>query len=207
MGSTVTSLGEVLFTRTQRRVLALLFGQPDRTFYANEIVRLAGCGTGAVHRELQRLASTRLVTTRRIGNQRHFQANRAASIFAELRGLVVKTFGVAEPLRTALAPLSGDIEHAFVFGSVAAGEDHADSDIDVLVVSDSLTYPDVIRALSSAEALVHRAINPVLWSLEEWRTKGKAREGFAKQATTGPRIHLLGPKDESGAAGGPGPDR
>ena len=207
MGEKRTSPGDVLFTRTQQRVLALLFGQPERSFYANEIVRLAACGTGAVHRELERLATARLVTTRRIGNQRHFQANRAAPIFDELSGLVVKTFGVAEPIRNALLPLVDDIELAFVFGSVAAGEDHGDSDIDVLVVSDSLTYPDVIRALSGAEALVHREINPVLWSGDEWQEKQRARDGFARRVTAGPRIRLLGAGDDPDAVGEPGRDR
>lgn len=207
MGSKSVSLGGVLFTRTQQRVLALLFGQPERSFYANEIVRFAACGTGAVHRELQRLASARLVTTQRVGNQRHFQANRDAPIFSELRGMVVKTFGVAEPVRNALLPLADKVVLAFVFGSVATGEDHADSDIDVLVVSDSLTYPDVIRALSGAEALVHREINPVLWSGEEWREKQQSRDGFARRVATGPRIHLLGPEIEPAIAGEPGPDR
>jgi hypothetical protein len=95
---------DALFTKTQQRVLAVLFGQSQRSFYANEIIGLAGSGSGAVQRELARLEAAALVTVRRIGNQKHYQANHAAPIFEELRGIVLKTFGVAAVLRAALQP-------------------------------------------------------------------------------------------------------
>ena len=117
------SLSDALFAKTQRRVLGLLFGNPDRSFFANEIVRLAESGIGAVHRELATLEAAGLVTATRIGNQKHYQANRASPIFAELRGIVVKTFGVADVLREALSPLAVKIRAAFIYGSVAKGSD------------------------------------------------------------------------------------
>ncbi|MBX9811154.1 MAG: hypothetical protein K2Y16_06015 [Burkholderiales bacterium] len=82
-----------LFTATQQRVLGLLFGQPERSFFATELIALARAGSGAVQRELQRLAESGFVTVTRIGNQKHYQANRAAPIFEELRGMVLKTLG------------------------------------------------------------------------------------------------------------------
>lgn len=93
---------DALFTKTQQRVLGVLFGQPDRSFYANEIIRLAACGTGAVQRELARLEASSLVTAWRVGNQKRYQANHAAPIFAELCGIVLKTFGMADVLRAAV---------------------------------------------------------------------------------------------------------
>ena len=93
------SLADVLFTGTQQRVLALLFGQPTRSFYASELIGLAGMGSGAVQRELAKLAGSGLVTVRTIGNQKHYQANPEAPIFDELKGIVDKTFGLAEPLQ------------------------------------------------------------------------------------------------------------
>lgn len=71
------SLGlvSVLFTGTQQRLLALLFGQPTRRFYASELIGLAGMGSGAVQRELAKLAGSGLVTVRAVGNQKHYQAN------------------------------------------------------------------------------------------------------------------------------------
>jgi len=120
---------DALFTKTQQRVLALLFGQSQRSFYANEIIGLAGSGSGAVQRELARLESAGLVTVRRIGNQKHYQANPDAPIFAELRAIVLKTFGAADVLRAALQPVWPLIDLAFVYGSLAKGTEHAGSDV------------------------------------------------------------------------------
>ena len=92
-----TSLADALFSGTQQRVLAWLFGQPERSFYATELIGLAGAGSGAVQRELARLAQSGLVTARSVGNQKHYQANPAAPIYAELCAIVQKTVGLAEP--------------------------------------------------------------------------------------------------------------
>jgi hypothetical protein len=93
---------DALFTSTQQRVLALLFGQPDRTFFATEIIDLAKSGRGAVQRELGRLADSGLVTVTRLGSQKHFQANSDAPVFEELRSIVVKTVGLVEPSQAEL---------------------------------------------------------------------------------------------------------
>lgn len=132
-----TSVADALFTKGQQRVLGVLFGNPDRSFYANEIIALAGTGTGAVQRELARLESAGLVTVERVGVQKHYRANARAPVFAELRALVLKTSGLADVLRAALAPLADDISAAFVFGSVAKRQDTAFSDMDLMVVSDT----------------------------------------------------------------------
>src|ERR1700756_961423 len=113
------SISNALFSKVQQRVLALIFGHPERSFYTSEIVRHVHSGTGAVERELSRLQSSGLVSVERIGNQKHFRANRQSPIFAELQSLVVKTVGLTEPLRKALQPHSSKIKVAFVYGSVA----------------------------------------------------------------------------------------
>jgi len=142
------SLADALFTTTQQRVLGLLFGQPDRSFYATELIAMTAAGSGAVQRELARLEQTGLVVVSRLGTQKHYQANPDSPLFAELCGIVRKTVGLAEPLRETLAPLASGIAAAFVYGSVAKGGDSATSDIDLMVVSDSLTYADVFAALT-----------------------------------------------------------
>ncbi len=86
-----TALADVLFTPVQQRVLGLLFGQPGRRFQSAELIRLAGAGTGAVHRFVTRLATAGLVTVETLGNQKFYQANAASPVFAELCGLVLKT--------------------------------------------------------------------------------------------------------------------
>src|ERR1700733_16314924 len=111
-------LANALFTKVQQRVLGVLFGNPGRSFYANEIIALAGSGTGAVQRELAKLAAVGLVTVRRQGNQKHYQANSISPVYSELRGLVLKTFGLGDVVRAALAPLTPQIRAAFIFGSI-----------------------------------------------------------------------------------------
>jgi hypothetical protein len=88
----------------QQRVFAVLFGNPARSFYANELIGLAGSGTGGVQRELARLEAAGWVTVRRVGKQKHCQANAAAPVFDELRGLVLKSSGLVNVLRNAIAP-------------------------------------------------------------------------------------------------------
>ena len=132
------SLADAIFTTTQQRVLGVLFGQPERSYYASELIRLARTGSGAAQRELARLEESGLVTTRRVGHQKHYQANSNSPLFAELRAIIEKTVGLAEPLRKGLSSLAPGIQAAFVYGSVAKGRDRSQSDIDLMVISDSL---------------------------------------------------------------------
>ena len=194
MGTTRHSprIADALFTRTQQRVLGLLYGNPARSFYSNEIVRLSGVGIGTVHRELARLHASGLVTAGRIGNQKHYQANRAAPVFEELRGLALKTFGVADVLRAALAPLASRIRVAFVHGPVAAGADHAADDVDVMVLSDYVAYAELIAALSPAERALGRGVNPSIYGRVEFLRRVSAEGGFLGRALEGPRILLIG---------------
>jgi len=187
-----TSLADALFSTTQQRVLAYLFGQPKRSFFATELIKLAGGGSGAVQRELARLADSGLVTVTRVGTQKHFQASPTSPIFAELCAIVQKTVGLAEPLREALAPLAKRITAAFVFGSVAKRSDTATSDIDVLVLSDSVDYADVFAALQSAEMKLGRTINPTVYTPANWRKKRKEGNAFVVKVSAQSKLFLIG---------------
>lgn len=186
------SLADVLFTPVQQRVLGLLFGQPGRRFQSGEVIRLAGSGTGAVHRLLTRLAQTGLVTVEKVGNQKYYQANPASPVFAELAGLVRKSVGLALPLQEALAPLAEKIAAAFVYGSVARGEERAASDIDLLVIAEELDYAALYEALQTAEAQLARPINPTLMTPAEWRRKRGEADSFTARIAGQPRLFLIG---------------
>ncbi|HVS32987.1 MAG TPA: nucleotidyltransferase domain-containing protein [Thermoanaerobaculia bacterium] len=188
-GSAVAS---ALFTPVQQRVLGLLFAQPERRFQSAELIRLAGSGTGAVHRQLQRLEKAGLVKVSRDGNQKYYEASRNTPVFPELHGLIVKTVGVVEPLRAALAPLAARIDLAFVFGSVAKGNERPDSDIDLMIVSDQVTYPDAYEALQEAEGLLARAINPTVMTRAEWRRKRGGADSFARRVAAQPKLFVIG---------------
>jgi predicted nucleotidyltransferase len=193
-----TSLADALFSTTQQRVLAYLFGQPERSFFATELIRLAGGGSGAVQRELARLVDSGLVTVSRVGTQKHYQANPKSPIFAELCAIAQKTVGLAEPLREALTPLAKRITAAFVFGSVAKRSDTAASDIDVLVLSDSVDYADVFAALQPAEAKLGRTVNPTVYTPANWRKKRKGGNAFVVKVAAQPKAFLIGTEEDLG---------
>lgn len=186
------SLADALFTGTQQRVLALLFGRPERSFYANELISLAGIGSGSVQRELASLTDSGLVSVRFIGNQKHYQANAEAPIFEELKGIVWKTFGLAEPLRRALAPFASNLVAAFIYGSVAKNADTAASDIDLMVVSDEVTYADLFAALDAASADVGRTVNPTILTREELAKRVKTKDSFTTRVLAQPKIWIVG---------------
>jgi len=196
--SSTNSLADALFTPVQQRVLGLLFGQPDRRFQSAELIRLAQGGVGAVLRQLVRLEKAGLVEVTRIGNQRHYQARRASPVFAELHGLITKTVGIVEPLRTSLKAKAESIRAAFVFGSIAKRSDHARSDIDLMVISDALGYPDLFEALQAAEASLSRPINPTVMSVAAWRTKTEQENSFAARVAAQPKLFVIGSDDGLG---------
>jgi predicted nucleotidyltransferase len=185
------SLADSLLTKTQQRILRLLFGQPERAFYASEVIRTAGTGSGAAQRELKRLADGGLIETRRVGNQRHFQANPASPIFAELRSIVLKTVSLVEPLRGALERLSA-IRAAFVYGSVAQGTDRSASDIDLMVVGDDLTYGDVYESLRDVEPLLTRRVNPTVYSTAEFEKRVREGNAFLRRVLEQPKLWVIG---------------
>ena len=190
------SLADALFTPVQQRVLRFLFGQPDRRFQSAELIRLVRGGVGAVHRQLSRLEGAGLVEVSRVGNQKHYQARRESPVFAELQGLVVKTVGVVEPLRDALGGKADSIHAAFVFGSVARGSDHAGSDIDLMVISDKLGYPDLFEAVQEAESCLARPINPTVLNVAEWRAKIAREDSFAARLAAQPKLFVIGSDDD-----------
>lgn len=192
MSSEGRGLASALFTPVQQRVLGLLFGQPERRFQSAELIRLADSGTGAVHRQLQRLEATGLVLVSREGNQKYYKANPDSPVYPELHGLVVKTVGVVEPLREALDPFADRIIAAFVFGSVAKGIERAGSDLDLLVLSDALEYADVYTALQSAEVRLARPVNPTIMTAAEWRRKRAQGDSFAARIAAQPKLFVIG---------------
>jgi len=186
------SLADALFSKAQQRVLGVLFGNPDRSFFASEVIALADSGTGAVQRELMRLAATGLVTVKRMGRQKHYQANPAAPVYAELRGLVIKTSGVADVVRAGLFPLRDRIQAAFIYGSIAKSEYTAASDVDLMVVSDDLTYGDVFGVLEETAKQLGRKVNPTVYTRREMQTRLKQDNAFITRVLAQPRIWLVG---------------
>ena len=181
------SLSGALFTTTQQRVLACLFGESGRSYAVNELIQATGAGSGAVQRELARLAGSGLLTVEHVGNQKRYRANPDAPIHDELVSIVRKTFGLAEPLREALAPL---------YGSIAKGSDTARSDIDLMVIADDLAYAEIMLALHPVAERLGRPINPTVYARDELRSRLDAGNSFVGRVLQQPRQWLIGGEDD-----------
>ncbi|HEY1588593.1 MAG TPA: nucleotidyltransferase domain-containing protein, partial [Rhodanobacter sp.] len=162
----------------------------------SEIIAASGGGSGAVQRELASLASSGLANVQQVGNQKLYQANSAAPIYAELVSIMQKTTGLAEPLRVALAPLANSLTAAFVYGSVAKRSDTASSDIDLMIVSDTLSYADVFGAVEIAAQQLGRAVNPTVYTRAELVKRIKSGNAFVTRVLEQPQLWLLGDKDD-----------
>jgi predicted nucleotidyltransferase len=180
-----------LFTKAQQKVLTLLFGQPDKSFYLNEVVRYAAMGKGVISRELAKLTAAGLLVASKQGNQNHYQANANAAIFADLKQIVLKTFGLVGILQAGLAPILPQLQQAFVYGSVAKGEHHAGSDVDVMLVGNDLSYSEVMQLLAPIESQLQRSVNPTLYSPEEFAKRLENGQNFLTQIMAQNRIDLL----------------
>ena len=195
MGAKPLDLGNVLFGKTRQRVLGLLLGHPDEAYYVREILRRTHGAPGAVQRELELLAGAAVLQRTVRGRQVYFQANRASSIFPELRTLVIKTFGVVELIREALMPIVDAIEIAFIFGSAARAELGPASDIDLLVVG-AVTFTEVVRVTRPAQQQLGRDVNPTVYTHQEFRQKLAAGHHFLQALLAEPRLDVIGNSSE-----------
>jgi predicted nucleotidyltransferase/DNA-binding HxlR family transcriptional regulator len=193
--SPAASVASVLFGKSMQAILALLYGRPDEEFYLRELARASDTTPSSLQRDLAALARAGIVVRTARGHQVYFRANRACPVFDELRGLVVKTFGVAEILKEALRPLVHRIDVAFVYGSVARGEERAGSDIDLLVVGEA-GFGELIEALAPAQRRLAREINPTIFPRGEFALKVRAGNHFLATVLKEAKLFLIGGEDE-----------
>jgi DNA-binding transcriptional ArsR family regulator len=184
-----------LFPKSRRAVLGLLYGQTDRAFYLREIIDLTGLGIGHVQRELKRLVEAGILLRSEEGRHVYFQANSQCPIYAELHGIVTKTVGAVAVVRQALAPFGERIRVAYLYGSVARGDEHRASDLDVMIIGD-VTFSEVVDAVRAAEVAIHRNINPTVYPLDEFSEKLAARNHFITTVAKGDKVFVLGDEDE-----------
>lgn len=195
------SLANTLFSRVQQRVLALFFGNPERSYYTNEIIRLTNSGTGAVQRELSKLSSVGLILVQNVGNQKVYVVNKDSNIFNELRDIVIKTFGMADVISKALDPVISQISVAFIYGSIAKHEDKVNSDIDLMIIGNDLSYADLYTQLESVNEKLKRQVNPTFYTPTEWARKHKEGNNFIVQVMAQPKIFIVGNDDELASIG------
>jgi len=194
------SIATALFSASQIGVLRWLFGQPDRSFHLNELLRLTGLGSASLQRELNKLVSAGLVRSARVAHLRTFRANAESPVFDELIGLTRKTLGAQPMLREALAPLAPVTNTAFIFGSVAKGTDTSTSDIDVMLVGKGLLLNEVLKLVEPVEAQLGRKINFTMLTPTEFKRRRAQRDSFVNRVLAQPTLPLIGAPPEPARA-------
>lgn len=184
-----------IFSKLQQNILRLLYLNTASDYFTNEIIRYAKSGTGAVQRELKKLTESGLITQKKLGNQIRYQANQNLSYFSELKSIIIKTFGLTDIITEKLR-FNKEIKLAFIYGSFAKGTYVADSDIDLMLIGEDLTYAEFFQTLNQVEEMVGYKINPTFYSLAEWQRKYKVGNHFVKSICEQPKIFLIGTKDE-----------
>lgn len=197
----ITSIGDALFTKTQQKVLGLLYGKPDKSFYTNEIMRWASMGRGTVARELDKLVSAGLLKATREGNQNHYKANIKNPIYKELVSIVKKTFGVADEIKEILKVFDNNIELAFIYGSIAKGSDTESSDVDLMLVGKGLQYGEIMEALIPIEGTLQRTINPTIYDPQDFIAKLNEGNSFVTRVMELPKIMIKGVINDFGKPG------
>ena len=190
-----SGLADVLFGQNRGAVLALLFGNPDKPFYTRQIANMVGASVGAVAPQLTALTQVGVLVSSRSGNQVFYKANRKSPIFEEMKGLVAKTVGVYQQLRTALEPLTSRIAFAFVYGSMAKQQETAESDVDLMVVGD-VQLDELLQHLAKVEKQIGRPVNPTIYSVTEFSAKLASGSHFVSSVVRGEKVFVIGDENE-----------
>lgn len=191
----MTSIAHQLLGQTRSAVLSALLLHPDSSLHVRELARLTGASPGSLHRELRALADMGLLLRHEVGRQVHYRANRDSPVFEDLAGLLRKTTGLADVLRDALASLDSKVTLAFVYGSVAAGDERPRSDVDLMVLG-TAGFAELARVLVDAQTTVRREVNPTVMTPGDFYSKYAQGDGFARSVARGARLWLKGGEDD-----------
>ncbi len=187
-------LQELFRSKLRAKLLSCLFLSPAERFYARQLEAVLGESQGNISRELARLESLGIVVAERTGRQKFYTANEECPVFEELQGIVLKTAGLADVLKQALKGLDG-VRVAFVYGGFAERKPSPQSDVDVMVIG-KVSFTRIVEALLPAQDRLRRDINPVVYSVAEFRRRLRGDHHFVSAVVEGPKIFLVGNEDE-----------
>ena len=185
-----------LFSRTKNLLLKELALAPDTPVHLRELSRRTGLDPTGISRELRALVKSGIVLVRHTGNLNMYTLNRRCPIYHELRMIMLKTSGLADQISDSLRPLASRIERAYIYGSIASGNDTSDSDVDLMVVG-TVSLVKVVQAVSKPGRELRRVINPTVMNPEEYRKRKLEKNSFVQQLEAKDKIMLIGEEDES----------
>jgi predicted nucleotidyltransferase len=186
---------DVLLPKTRQEILAATLVQPEKAWYASELARRMGVPSSSLQRELLHLTQAGILKTHRQGHMAYYQANTSSPLFSDLRSLMLKTAGLVDVLADAIKPLLAKTQAAFVYGSIASGEEQAESDIDLMVIG-ALSPPELALPLRRASELLGREINPIVYAPAEFAKKKAKKDPFLTRVLSKPKLFVVGTNDE-----------
>ena|SRR5271165_1785088 len=182
---------DVLLPKTRQGILAATLVQPEKAWYVSELARRMGVPASSLQRELRDLSEVGILKTHKQGRMVYYQANADSPVFQDLRGLLFKTAGLVDVLAHALKPVAARLRAAFVYGSIAAGNERTESDIDLMVVG-QVSPAELALPLRRARELLGREINPTVYTPTEFDKKRAANNPFLKQVLDKPKLFVVG---------------
>ena len=187
-------LSEILSSKVRAEVFRLLFGLNDDALHVRGIERKTGFAIGTIQTEMKKLHRLNLVLKKRDGNRLYYRANQQHPVFSEIQALVIKTVGLLDVLKSALADENG-IRVAFVFGSIARGSEKAGSDIDLMVIG-NIELRTLTRLLRGLTEKLGREINPYILSTKEFNLRKSENEHFVTQVLKDSKLFIIGEEDD-----------
>jgi len=194
----MNTLAELLSSRARAEIFRLLFSGTAEELHIREMQRRSGMNDSTIRQELRKLVWLDLVHGRRDSNRVYYRAKKENPLYPDIRNLVLKTSGLADLLRDALR--DSRIQTAFVFGSIASGEEKAGSDVDLMVIGD-LGLRSLSKLLFGIQEKIGREVNPHVLSEDEFRKRVEKKEHFVSSLMKGPRIFIIGSEHDLEAVG------
>jgi predicted nucleotidyltransferase len=190
-----TSPIDALFPKVRQNILAATFSQPEKWWFMSELASFINTTPSSLQRELLALVESGILRSRRDGNRLYYQAESESPIFASLKELLAQTLGITQSLKESLLPLAKKIKCAFIYGSLARGQEHTLSDVDLIVIG-SVGLAELSPILRESERKFNREINANCYSVAEFQKKVQTKNHFLSNILKQDKIMLLGENHE-----------
>jgi predicted nucleotidyltransferase len=182
---------QALFPRVRAELLSALVLHPDKWWFLSDLAKHLSLTPSTIQRELGRLAEAGILLRRVDGKRVYFRADERCPFLSDLQGLFLKTAGLVDVVADCLKPLRKKIVAAFIFGSIARGEELSRSDVDLLVVGE-LGLSDLSRYLKKAESRLGREIQALVYRPAEFKSKLRSEDHFVTSVLKGPQLPVIG---------------
>jgi len=189
-------LQSLITSKIRIALLRIFVLSPQSSFNINEMTRRTGFSIRGVEKELKNLHAGGILRRELAGNQHRYQFDPECPVAREIKGLIIKTVGVAEMVKCALSPMGDKIDRAFIYGSFATGDYDNQSDVDLFLVTD-LPGLKMAELLGEVQKEIARPINISQFTLEEYRQRKGRKDHFLTNVLNNPKIIILGSKDDS----------